>query len=90
MNGNEQHMVNQLKPDQKSDHDKPKIKFVSHLPDLMTIQDYSKPCDKKKVKIRIEMTDAGIDIIGDSMYDFLLEDILSNAGAKEIERVLCG
>ncbi|MDM8515093.1 hypothetical protein QUF76_02750 [Desulfobacterales bacterium HSG16] len=63
--------------------------FVSKLPDLMGPEDYPES-DRKKIKIQIRMTDSGIEILGDSMYPHLLEELLSGTGAKKIEGVLCG
>jgi hypothetical protein len=68
----------------------PKPRFVAHLPDLTKREDYFDPSDNKKVRIRIMLTKNGIEIAGDSMYPHLLEKLLTKAGAKEIESVLCG
>jgi hypothetical protein len=67
----------------------PRISFVAHLPDLITSEDYLE-ADKKKVRLRISITDEGIEILGDSMYAPLLEELLARTGADEIERMLCG
>ena len=68
----------------------PPIRFVSHLPDLMTPEDYLHDPEPKKLRIRISFTDKGIEILGDSRYVPLLEELLAQAGAKEIEMMLCG
>lgn len=68
----------------------PRIQFVDHLPDLMMPEDYLHSSEQKKIRIRITYTEEGIEILGDSRYVPLLEDLLVNAGAKEIEMVLCG
>ncbi|ETR70525.1 MAG: hypothetical protein OMM_08753 [Candidatus Magnetoglobus multicellularis str. Araruama] len=91
-NNNNKYLINNsnnLQPENTTNI-KPEIKFVSHLPDLMTMEDYNEVSNKKKVRIRIQNTDSGIEIIGDSMHDYLLEDILARAGALKIERTLCG
>jgi hypothetical protein len=69
--------------------DRPQLRFVAHLPDLITDEDYMQP-EVKRVRLRISVTDDGIEILGDSMYAPLLEKLLSEAGAEEIERMLCG
>ena len=68
----------------------PALRFVAHLPDLIKKEDYLDPPNNKKVRIRIMLTESGVEIIGDSMSPYLLEKLLTKAGAKEIERVLCG
>jgi len=71
--------------------EQPAIKYVADLPDLITQEDKldTGPA-QKKVRIRIQSTDKGVEIIGDSMYDYVLEPLLARAGAKEIEKTLCG
>lgn len=68
---------------------RPRLRFVDHLPDLITEEDYQTP-ERKRVRVRITVTDDGLEILGDSMYAALLEDLLARAGADEIERMLCG
>jgi hypothetical protein len=68
----------------------PRTRFVAHLPDLITPEDYATPADKKKIRIRITCTDKGIEILGDSPHVPLLVDLLTQAGAAEIEMMLCG
>jgi FtsH ternary system-associated peptide len=67
-----------------------RTRFVAHLPDLITEQDYLASPDKKKIRIRISITGEGIEILGDSMYATMLEALLSDADFGEIERMLCG
>jgi hypothetical protein len=68
---------------------RPQLRFVAHLPDLITDEDYMQP-EVKRVRLRISITDDGLEILGDSMYAPLLEKLLAQAGAAEIERMLCG
>lgn len=69
---------------------RPRTQFVAHLPDLITETDYLDPPDYQKVRLRISPTMDGVDILGDSMYVKLLEALLIDLGADEIERMLCG
>lgn len=69
---------------------KPKTKFVEHLPDLITEDDYRDPADQKKIRLQIKATAHGVEILGDSMYAHKLEDLLAEMGAEEIEKMLCG
>jgi len=65
-------------------------RFVADLPDLMTYADYATPSGGKKVRLRITLTDKGVEILGDSAYPSLLEELLSQIGADQVEKVLCG
>jgi hypothetical protein len=69
---------------------RPTARFVAHLPDLMTVEDYAAPPEIKKVRVRITVTDEGIEILSDSPYPALLDDLLAQAGVDEVEKVLCG
>ena len=69
---------------------RPQTSFVSHLPDLITEEDYLDSPEQKKIRIRIETTEQGIEILGDSMYVHLVEELLIQLGAAEIQRMLCG
>ncbi len=68
----------------------PNPKFVTHLPDLMTAEDYAAPPDVKKVRVRITFSDEGVEILADSPYPILLEKLLAQAGVDEVEKMLCG
>ena len=76
----------------KTPNPKPQIRprFVAPLPDLITAQDYAAPPGVRKVRLRITLTGQGVEILADSPYPALLEDLLAQAGADEVERVLCG
>jgi len=73
------------------------IKYTSILPDLLRPED--EPNDraalngcpeKKKVRIQISFTDEGIEILGDCMYEIVLEQLLEKLDVKEMEKMLCG
>ncbi len=68
----------------------PKTRFVSHLPDLITEQDYLEHPEQRKLRIRINVNDEGVDILGDSMYAYLIEELMAQLEPDEIERILCG
>ncbi|MEM7578391.1 MAG: radical SAM-modified peptide, FtsH ternary system-associated [Cyanobacteria bacterium P01_A01_bin.80] len=68
----------------------PKTRFVSHLPDLITEEDYLSCSEQKKVRVRINVNQEGVDVLGDSMYAQLIEELMAQLGAEEIERMLCG
>jgi hypothetical protein len=70
--------------------DRPTARFVAHLPDLITAEDYAAPPGVKKVRVRITITEEGVEILSDSPYPALLEALLAQAGVEEVEKVLCG
>ena len=76
--------------DQNENQPRPTARFVDHLPDLMTAEDYAAPPEVKKVRVRITVTAEGIEILSDSPYPALLETLLAQAGVDEVEKVLCG
>jgi hypothetical protein len=67
-----------------------KIRFVSHLPDLITEADYLDSPEQRKIRVRINLSHEGVDILSDSMYAHLVEELIVQLGAEEIERMLCG
>ena len=67
----------------------PQDQYVPHLPDLITPEDY-RHHERKKIRVRIRVTDEGLEILGDSMYPVLLEKLLADTGARRIQSVLCG
>lgn len=73
-----------------SSNNPPKTRFVSHLPDLITEEDYLDSPEQKKLRIRINVNEEGVDVLGDSMYAYLVEQLMDQLGADEIERILCG
>lgn len=70
--------------------DKAQIEYVAYLPDLITEEDYKAPPNEQKVRVQIKVTEDGIQILGDSIYASLLENILTDLGSEKIERMLCG
>ena len=69
---------------------RPEVRFVPHLPDLITEEDYLEPPGRKKVRVRITVDDDGVKVLGDSMYARELEELLARCGGGAIERMLCG
>lgn len=66
------------------------MKIVNQLPDLMTAEDYREPGENRKIRVRITVTEQGIEVLGDSMYPQLLEKVLQELGGGDIEKTLCG
>ncbi|MBN2332420.1 MAG: hypothetical protein JXO49_12600 [Deltaproteobacteria bacterium] len=72
------------------EHNKPRVRFVSQLPDLMVPDDYRQGGSGKKVRIQINPSGEGLEILGDTMHIDELERLLAAVGATTVERVLCG
>ncbi len=64
--------------------------FVNHLPDLMTWEDYATAHERKIVRIRLSVGAEGVEILADSPYPKLVEDLLAALGPEAIEMMLCG
>ncbi len=64
--------------------------FTTRLPELMTAADYDAAHRKKTVRLRLKVTDEGLEIIGDTPYPQLLDQLLTGLEPETIERVLCG
>lgn len=70
--------------------EKPTTTYVSSIPDLMTWDDYEVSHERKCIRFRLTITDQGLEIIGDSPYPHLLEQMLAKLDPAEIEMMLCG
>lgn len=73
-----------------TNNQRPITTFVPYLPDLITEQDYQDAPEKKKIRVRISVTDAGVEVLGDTMHAPVLEALLRDTGAKEIQKMPCG
>ncbi len=70
--------------------DQPTPTYVNHIPDLMTWDDYEVSHERKLVRFRLTVTDNGLEIIGDSPYPHLLEELLAKLDPAMVEMMLCG
>jgi hypothetical protein len=70
--------------------DRPAVRFVAHLPDLMTGEDYREAHRRKVLRFRLAQGGQGLEILGDSPYPDLLEELLAALGPGVIEMMLCG
>ncbi len=73
-----------------SNKKKPAISYVNHLPDLMSWDDYEVSHERKLVRIRLRVTEQGLEILGDSPYPHLVEKLLEVLEPETIEMMLCG
>ena len=70
--------------------EQPEFVYVDHLPDLITPDDYEVCHERKTVRIRLSVTEEGLEILGDSPYPQLLEELLAALGLEAVEMMLCG
>ncbi len=64
--------------------------YTNDIPDLMTWEDYEDCHHRKTLRFRLTLTEAGLEIIGDSPYPHLLEELLASLDPETIEGKLCG
>jgi len=70
--------------------EKPRINYVTHLPDLMTPAHYNAAHQQKVIRFQLKLGDEGLEIIGDSPYPGLLEELLESLEPEAVEMMLCG
>jgi hypothetical protein len=56
----------------------------------MTWDDYEVSHERKLIRFRLTVTDNGLEIIGDSPYPYLLEELLAKLDPAVVEMMLCG
>jgi hypothetical protein len=64
--------------------------FTDSLPDLIDASEYARYPDGALVRIRISVTDAGVEILGDGLRPELIEQVLAAIGDGPVEQMLCG
>lgn len=64
--------------------------FTDSLPDLIDASEYSRYPDGALVRVRISVTDAGVEILGDGLRPELIEQVLAAIGEGPVEQMLCG
>jgi hypothetical protein len=65
-------------------------RFVGNLPDLIQPEEYADHPDGRLIRLRISVTEDGVEILGDAFRPEVLEEILRGLGPGEIEQMLCG
>ena len=68
----------------------PGFSFVASLPDLIDASEYADHPTGNLVRLRIEVTDSGVVLLGDAMRPVTLEALLGALGDGTIEQMLCG
>jgi hypothetical protein len=64
--------------------------FVESLPDLIDASEYPDHPQGKLVRLRITVTDGGVEILGDAFRPETLEALLAALGSGPVEQMLCG
>jgi hypothetical protein len=67
-----------------------RYQFVDHLPDLIQPDEYAADPSGRRVKLRLVITDRGVEILGDAVRPEELERILLALDPETIEHMLCG
>lgn len=65
-------------------------RFVADLPDLIDAAEYEDHPEGRLVRVRIQYSAAGVEILGDAFRPELLEELLERLEPPEIEQMLCG
>lgn len=65
-------------------------RFVQELPDLIQPSDYGEDLSGRRLKFRIQVTEDGLELLGDAMRPVVLEKLLEDLGVEVIEQTLCG
>jgi hypothetical protein len=64
--------------------------FTESLPDLVDASEYSKYPDGTLVRLRISVSEHGVEILGDGLRPELVEQVLKAIGGGAMEQMLCG
>lgn len=64
--------------------------FVEHLPDLIQPEEYASDPEGRRVRIRVQTSADGVEIVGDAMKPAAAEAVLEALGAETIDQTLCG
>lgn len=68
----------------------PRFAFVPELEDLISSTEYPDHPDGRLVRLRIKVTDDGVQVLGDAFRPEVLERLLAALGPEAIEQMLCG
>ncbi len=64
--------------------------FTEHIPDLIEPEEYRDDPEGRRVKLRLRVTERGVEVIGDAVRPEELERILLELDPEVIEQMLCG
>jgi hypothetical protein len=64
--------------------------FTESIPDLIDASEYDRHPDGALVRIRISVSENGVEILGDGLRPELVEEVLAALGGGSMEQMLCG
>jgi FtsH ternary system-associated peptide len=64
--------------------------FVAALPDLIDGSEYASYPAGGLVRLRITVTESGVELLGDGMRPELIERLLASVDSGVLEQMLCG
>jgi len=64
--------------------------FVASLPDLVEASEYAAHPRGGLVRLRITVTESGIELLGDGLRPEAVESVLEALGGGTMEQMLCG
>jgi len=64
--------------------------FVAHLPDLIDAAEYANHPDGGLMRLRISVTEHGVEVLGDAFRPQRLDRLLDNLGGGPVQQMLCG
>jgi hypothetical protein len=67
-----------------------RYRVVPSIPDLIPPETYADDPDGRLVRVRIEVTEDGVRILGDAVRPDTLERLLEALGCTDIDQMLCG
>ncbi len=69
---------------------RPETRYVAELPDLIMPEDYAADPAGKLVRLRIVVTEDGVEVLGDAVRPLELEALLRALDPPFLEQTLCG
>lgn len=64
--------------------------FVESLPDLIEADEYCQYPAGNLVRLRLSVSENGVEILGDGLRPAMIEEVLKSLGDGTIEQMLCG
>jgi len=64
--------------------------FVASLPDLIDASEYASNPEGSLVRLRITVTESGVELLGDALRPEAVEAVLAALGGGTMEQMLCG
>jgi hypothetical protein len=64
--------------------------FVESLPDLIDAAEYDRHPEGGLVRLRVTVTENGVEVLGDALRPELVEALLAALGGGPTEQMLCG